>query len=71
MQYAYGRNDHRLEARDFDPSYHRATSEQGRAGELIKQMPWILRGLKCVPDSVASRISPSLGLMVKLYSVSI
>ena len=70
MQYSYGFSDHRLEAKDFDPSYHDTVVAAGTQGSLLKQCIWILHFIQSLPESLAARISPDLNLVITLARVS-
>ena len=69
MEYSYGRSDHRLEQEDFGPDYHDAAVEAGRAGSLLKQMIWIYHFVQSLPDWVAVRLSPGLGMVARMQRV--
>lgn len=70
MEYSYGRSDHRLEAEDFDPSYHSTVIAAGKQGSLLKQGIWILYVLQSLPEWLAARLSPDLDLVIRLARVS-
>jgi hypothetical protein len=71
MEYAYARSDHRLEAEDFDPSFHDASVAGTLMGHLTKQMPWILSLMTSLPDQVTVLMSPDMASYVKLQRVSL
>lgn len=68
--YALGRNDSRVEAKDFDPSFHDASVVGSTMGHLTKQMPWILSLMQSLPDSAAVMMNPDMASYVKLQRVS-
>ncbi|ORY11484.1 cytochrome P450 [Clohesyomyces aquaticus] len=68
MQYAFGRNEKRIEAENFDPSFHDASVAGSVASHLIKQFPWILSTMQSLPDSVVVKLSPDMGSYVKMQS---
>ena len=70
MEYSYGLSDHRLEANDFDPSYHDTVVAAGKQGSLLKQWIWILHFIQSLPESLAARMSPDLDLVIRLARVS-
>lgn len=67
--YALGRNDSRVEAKDFDPSFHDASVVGSTMGHLTKQMPWILHLMQSLPDSAAVMMNPDMASYVKLQRV--
>lgn len=67
--YALGRNDNRVEAKDFDPSFHDASVVGSTMGHLTKQMPWILSLMQSLPDSAAVMMNPDMASYVKLQRV--
>jgi hypothetical protein len=68
--YALGRNDSRVEAKDFDPSFHDASVVGSTMGHLTKQMPWILHLMQSLPDSAAVMMNPDMASYIKLQRVS-
>ena len=70
MEYSYGRSDHRIEEKDFGPSYHDTLQAAGRQGSLTKQCIWILHFVQSLPEWLAARISPDLDLVIRLARVS-
>lgn len=71
MQYAFGRNEHRVEAEDFDPSFHNASIAGASSGHIFKHLPWILSMMQSLPDSVTVRLSPGMASYVKMQGVSL
>ncbi|EXJ85668.1 hypothetical protein A1O1_06034 [Capronia coronata CBS 617.96] len=65
-QYALGRNDNRVSAKDFDPSFHDASVAGARMGHLTKQFPIIFTIMQALPDSVAVMMDPNMASYVKL-----
>ena len=70
MEYSYGLSEHRLEAKDFDPSYHDTILASGKQGSLLKQWIWILHLIQSLPEWLAARLSPDLDLVIRLARVS-
>ncbi|KAL3420072.1 cytochrome P450 [Phlyctema vagabunda] len=66
MQYAFARSDHRLEAPDFDPSFHDASVVGSTMGHLTKQITWILPLMQSMPDWVTIRLNANMASYVKL-----
>jgi hypothetical protein len=71
MEYAYARSDHRIEAADFDPTFHDASIVGATMGHLTKQMPWILTTMTSLPDWVTILLSPDMASYVNLQRVFI
>jgi hypothetical protein len=69
MEYAYARSEHRLDADDFDPSFHDASVAGTVMGHLTKQMPWILSIMTSLPDWVAVSMNPDMASYVNLQRV--
>jgi hypothetical protein len=69
MEYAYARSEHRLDAEDFDPSFHDASVAGTVMGHLTKQMPWILSTMTSLPDWVAVSMNPDMASYVNLQRV--
>ncbi|OCK79494.1 cytochrome P450 [Lepidopterella palustris CBS 459.81] len=66
MEYAFGRNDHRVDAPDFDPSFKIAGEIGARLGHFVKQMPWVLTLMKILPDSAQTMANPEMAVYIKL-----
>ncbi|RFU29652.1 hypothetical protein B7463_g6694, partial [Scytalidium lignicola] len=43
MQYCFGRNDHRVEADNFDPTFHAVSFNAGISGTMMRHNHWIMR----------------------------
>ena len=69
MKYAFARDDNRVGAPDFDPSFKEAGESGARLGHLIKQMPWILTVMKVLPDRVQTFLNPAMASYIKLNKV--
>lgn len=69
MMYTFGRMYHRLEASDFDAANHFQNHEAGKMAPLMKHAIWILRIIQALPESVLSRMDPSLASLVELKNV--
>ncbi|KAJ4507547.1 hypothetical protein HRR83_004127 [Exophiala dermatitidis] len=65
-QYAFGRDDNRVSAKDFDPSFHDASNAGVRMGHLVKHFPFIFSVMKSHPDSVQVMLDPNMASYVKL-----
>jgi hypothetical protein len=70
MQYAFARNDNRVEAKDFDPSFHDASIVGSTMGHMTKAMPWILTLMQTLPESITVALDPNMASYVKLQRVS-
>lgn len=70
MQYAFARCDHRIEAKDFDPSFHDASIVGSTMGHLTKQITWILPLMQAMPDWVTIRLNADMASYVNLQKVS-
>ncbi|KAH7333388.1 cytochrome P450 [Rhexocercosporidium sp. MPI-PUGE-AT-0058] len=66
MEYAYARCDHRLEAKDFDPSFHDASLVGATMGHTTKQLTWILPIMQVLPDWVTVMLNSDMASYVKL-----
>ncbi|KIN05428.1 hypothetical protein OIDMADRAFT_101996 [Oidiodendron maius Zn] len=60
MQYSFARCDHRLEAKDFDPSFHDASIVGSTMGHLTKQLTWILPLMQAMPDWMTVRLNSDM-----------
>jgi hypothetical protein len=69
MQYAFARSDHRIEAKDFDPSFHDASVVGSTMGHLTKQITWILPMMQVMPDWVTIRLNSDMASYVHLQNV--
>lgn len=70
MEYAYARCDHRIEAKDFDPSFHDASIVGSTMGHTTKQLTWILPLMQTLPDWVTIMLNSDMASYVKLQGVS-
>jgi hypothetical protein len=70
MKYAFARDENRIEAADFDPSFKLAGETAARLGHLIKQLPWMLDIMQLLPDSVQTAMEPDMAVYIKLQKVS-
>ena len=64
MEYAFSRSDNQLDRKDWGPDYPDALVAAGRGGALLKQMVWILQLINSLPESIQSRLSPGLALVL-------
>ena len=55
--YSFGRPDHRIEAENFDPSFHHVSFSAGTANVVMRHMNWILTITKAIPEQLAMRLS--------------
>lgn len=69
MKYAFARDENRLEAPDFDPSFKIAGEIAARVGHFIKQFPWMLDMMKPLPDWVQTAMQPEMAAYIKLQRV--
>jgi hypothetical protein len=69
MDYAFGRNEDRLSASDFDPSFKEAGEAGAKLGHLVKQLPWLLQIMKKLPDNVQVTLNPVMASYIKLNQV--
>ncbi len=70
MEYAFARCDHRIEAKDFDPSFHDASIVGSTMGHTTKQLTWILPLMQTLPDWVTIMLNSDMASYVKLQGVS-
>lgn len=70
MQYSFSRSDHRIEAEDFDPSFHDASIVGSTMGHLTKKMTWILPVMQSMPDWVTIRMNKDMASYVNLQRVN-
>ncbi|KAK3321170.1 cytochrome P450 [Cercophora scortea] len=66
MQYAFARCEHRIEAKDFDPSFHDASMVGSALGQFMKQFPWVIILMQALPDWVAVLLNKDMASYVKL-----
>ncbi|RDW71072.1 hypothetical protein BP6252_07635 [Coleophoma cylindrospora] len=66
MQYAFARCEHRIEAKDFDPSFHDASIVGSTMGHMTKQLTWILPLMQLMPDWVTVRLNADMASYIKL-----
>lgn len=66
MEYAFGRCDHRIEAKDFDPSFHDASIVGSTMGHMTKQLTWVLPLMQTLPDWVTIKLNSDMASYVKL-----
>jgi len=71
MSYAFARCDHRIEAKDFDPSFHDASVVGSTMGHLTKQITWILPLMQVMPDWVTTSLNPDMASYVRLQGVKL
>jgi hypothetical protein len=69
MEYSFGRSDNRLLAHDFDPSFKEAGEAGAKLGHFVKQMPWVLKIMKVLPDSAQVALNPVMASFIKLNQV--
>ena len=70
MKYAFARDENRIGAADFDPSFKEAGEIAARLGHFIKQFPWILDVMQFLPDSAQTAMQPEMAVYIKLQKVS-
>lgn len=70
MKYAFARDENRIEAADFDPSFKLAGETAARLGHLIKQLPWMLDIMQLLPDWIQTAMEPDMAVYIKLQKVS-
>lgn len=70
MKYAFARDENRIEAADFDPSFQLAGETAARLVHLIKQLPWMLDIMRLLPDSIQTAMEPDMAGYIKLQKVS-
>ena len=68
-QYAFGRNDSRVLARDFDPSFHNASVAGGTTGLVTKQFPIIRSLMQSLPDEIVVFMNSDMASYFKLQKV--
>lgn len=66
MEYAFARCDHRIEAKDFDPSFHDASIVGSTMGHMTKQLTWVLPLMQTLPDWVTIQLNSDMASYVKL-----
>lgn len=69
MDYALSHSENRLLAPDFDPSFKEAGEAGAKLGHLVKQMPWLLKIMKILPNNVQMVLNPTMASFVKLNQV--
>jgi len=69
MEYAFARCDHRIEAPDFDPSFHDASIVGSTMGHMTKQLTWVLPLMQTLPDWVTIKLNSDMASYVKLQRV--
>jgi hypothetical protein len=69
MQYAFARCDHRIEAPDFDPSFHDASIVGSTMGHMTKQLTWVLPIMQTLPDWVTIKLNSDMASYVTLQRV--
>jgi hypothetical protein len=65
MQYSFARCDHRVEAKDFDPSFHDAWIVGSTMGHFTKQYTWILPLMQSLPDLVTIQLNADMASYIK------
>lgn len=68
MEYAFARSDHRVDAPDFDPSFHDAAMGGSTLGGITKQFPWIVPTMQSLPDSVTTWLDPNMASYIRLQN---
>lgn len=69
-EYAFARCDHRIEAQDFDPSFHDASIVGATMGHMTKQLTWVLPLMQALPDWVTVKLNKDMASYVNLQNVS-
>jgi hypothetical protein len=69
MEYAFARCDHRIEAPDFDPSFHDASIVGSTMGHMTKQLTWVLPLMQTLPDWVTIKLNSDMASYVNLQKV--
>ncbi|EKG13640.1 Cytochrome P450 [Macrophomina phaseolina MS6] len=49
-EYAFARSYNFLGSREFEPNFHKAITAGSDMGPLIKQAPWVLSIMRCLPE---------------------
>ncbi|TAQ87580.1 hypothetical protein B7494_g4085 [Chlorociboria aeruginascens] len=68
MTYSFARNDNRLEAPDFDPSFRDASFFGSTAGNFMKHAPWLNSVFLGLPDSVVRLLHPALATRQNVFA---
>lgn len=71
MQYSFGRNDHRLEADNFDPTFHAVSFNAALQGTITRHNYWMMRIMKALPESMMIRMGPEAASFIILKRVRI
>jgi cytochrome P450 len=71
MEYAFARSEHRIEQKDFDPSFHDASVAGSTMGAVTKQFPWIFPIMQSMPNRLATWMDPNMASYVNLQKVSL
>lgn len=66
VEYAFGRCDHRTEAKDFDPSFHDASVVGSTMGHMTKQLTWVLPLMQTLPDWLTIQLNSDMASYIKL-----
>ena len=66
--YAFGRSAHRIEAEDFDPSFHDASISGTIGGIVFKHCPWVIAIMQKLPPWVVIKMDPNMASYVDLQT---
>ncbi|EKG12713.1 Cytochrome P450 [Macrophomina phaseolina MS6] len=61
-EYAFARSYNFLSAREFEPNFHKAITAGSDMGPLIKQLPWVLSLMRCLPRQAVARLNPAMAV---------
>lgn len=68
-RYCFGTSDHRIEAEGFDPAFHHTSFTAGTSSVTMRNMNWIMKLTKALPESVSSKLSAEMSTFVTLRRV--
>ncbi len=69
MEICFGRHEHRLDDKDFDPSYHSTVLSGGKASVVFRHFPVVLKIVFGLPERVALML-PDFADLIKQRQVS-
>lgn len=69
MEYSCGRSKNLLKADDLGSEFYKAFLRVGRLAALLRHMGWILTFIQSLPEWLAVRLSPTLGVVLQMRQV--
>lgn len=71
MEYCFGKSADKLNAPDFDITFHQAVVNGAKNNFLMRQFPWILWTMKRMPTWLLLWMNPDLSSFIQMHRVSI